>query len=150
MTPLDKIKKGILDNDMEQVIDGYESLTGERVTRERREEVKSQEVQEPMQEVQEEQVNKYQDFTAPIRRQASEKSKYTKKEKIEVGKNTFVDTGEDHKAKADSTPDYVPTPRNRPPAKTVKVRCHVCGTEDEVKQGTVYGTFYRCGRCVGG
>ena len=150
MTPLDKIKKGILNNDMEEVIDGYEILTGERVTREAAEEVKSEEVPEQVREVQEEKVNKYEDFTAPIRKQASEKSKYTKKQKIKVGKNTFVDTGEDHKAKADSTPDYVPTPRNRPPAETVMLTCHVCGAQDEVKTGTTYGSFYRCGRCVGG
>jgi hypothetical protein len=150
MTPLDKIKKGILNNDMEEVIDGYESLTGERVTRKEAKEIKSEKVPEQVREVPEEKVNKYEDFTAPVRRESSEKSKYTKKEKIKVGKNTFVDTGEDHKTKADSTPDYVPTPRNRRPVEKVKVRCHVCGAEDEVNEGTVYGAFYRCGRCVGG
>ena len=31
MTPIDKIKEGILGNDMEQIIQGFKLLTGEEV-----------------------------------------------------------------------------------------------------------------------
>ena len=31
MTPIDKIKEGILSNDMEQVIQGFKLLTGEEI-----------------------------------------------------------------------------------------------------------------------
>ena len=31
MNPIDKIKKGIINNDMEQIIQGFQMLTGEEV-----------------------------------------------------------------------------------------------------------------------
>ena len=89
MTPLDKIKKGILNNDMEEVIDGYESLTGERVTRKEAEEIKSEKVPEQVREVSEEKVNKYEDFTAPVRRESSEKIKIHKERKNQSRKKYF-------------------------------------------------------------
>ncbi|MAF25007.1 hypothetical protein CL634_05465 [bacterium] len=167
MTPLDKIKEGILKNDMEKVIDGYEILTGERLSSEKAVQGKvPKQVQkrskarsgdssasspskptETPKIPQEQPVKEEGDFTAPARKQIDKKTKYTKSQQIEVGKNTFVDDGVQHKD--DTTPDLPLTPRNRAGINYVEVKCHVCGKEEEINPLLKAGDFYRCNECVG-
>ena len=146
MTPIDKIKKGILDNDMEQVIQGFESLTGEEVRPKEttvgdlelleKEKTAEEGVKPPVR-------SKDLDFSTEPR---EEESKYGKREPIVVGENQFVDDGiEDMDVK---TPDVGRTTR-RPPVKMVEVQCHACGGKEMINAQYKSGEFHRCGKCVG-
>tara|TARA_R110000824_G_scaffold384470_2_gene578495 strand:+ start:1539 stop:2012 length:474 start_codon:yes stop_codon:yes gene_type:complete len=157
MSPLDKIKEGIQSHDMEKVIDGYEGLTGERVSREDsllKEEMSEQTVpmhqEVPVPEVsvpEKVEVSKNHDFTAPTRKKTDQKAKFTKSQKIDVGNNTFVDDGEDHKD--DVTPEVSLVPRNRNAYQEVEVACHVCGSKHSINPMFKVGQFHRCSKCVG-
>jgi len=153
MSPLDKIKEGIQKDDMEKVIDGYEDLTGERVSREETSDrgataIPKEEMSEQMSEVSEKvEANKSHDFTMPTRKETGQKSKFTKSQKIDVGSNTFVDDGEEHKD--DVTPDVSLSPRNRSAYKEVEVTCHVCGSKHNINPMLKSGQFHRCSKCVG-
>ena len=167
MTPLDKIKEGILKNDMEKVIDGYEILTGERLSSEKALQEKAPKVRKRSKAKssgsasaesdskptdapkipQKQSIKEEGDFTAPARKQIDKKTKYTKSQQIEVGKNTFVDDGVQHKN--DITPDLPLTPRDRAGVNYIEVKCHVCGKEEEINPLLKAGDFYRCNECVG-
>jgi hypothetical protein len=145
MTPIDKIKEGILGNDMEQVIQGFKLLTGEEIRPERgnpeepsAEPIAKEAVQPPMQ------VRaKDLDFSTKPR---EEESKYGKREPIVVGENQFIDDGtEDTDV---TTPDVGRTTR-RPPVKMVEVQCHACGGKEMINAQYKSGEFHRCGKCVG-
>tara|TARA_R100000908_G_C3750736_1_gene145339 strand:+ start:2107 stop:2565 length:459 start_codon:yes stop_codon:yes gene_type:complete len=152
MNPIDTIKKGILNNDMEQVIQGFSALTGEEVRpagggaeQERSPEPESvtsgshaETVQPPVQVR-----SKDLDFSTEPR---DVESKFGRKEPIQVGENQFMDDGVE--AKDVTTPD-VPRTKRRPPVKLIEVSCHVCGTKEEINPAYKSGTFHRCGRCVG-
>jgi len=149
MSPLDKIKKGILDNDMQQVTEGFELLTGQEV-RPKKTTVGDLELLEK--ETTAEEVvklstrSKELDFsTQPREEQTSRRT--AKSEKITVGENQFVDDGLE--AKDVTTPDVSLTPRKRPPSKTVKVTCHVCEKTSEIPAQLSQGEFYRCDDCIG-
>ena len=65
---------------------------------------------------------------------------------ISVGENQFVDDGMEDKDII--TPDISLTPRDRPPAETVEVACHVCNKTYQVNPVVLGGEFYRCDKCV--
>jgi len=152
MNPIDTIKKGILNNDMEQVIQGFSALTGEEVRpagggaeqggspepESATSESHAEAVQSPVQVR-----SKDLDFSTEPR---DVESKFGRKEPIQVGDNQFMDDGVE--AKDVTTPD-VPRTKRRPPVKLIEVSCHVCGTKEEINPAYKSGTFHRCSRCVG-
>ena len=152
MSPLDKIKEGIQTDDMEKVIDGYEDLTGERVSRGKSSDrgaaaIPKEEMPEQVPVSEKVETNKNHDFTMPTRKETDQKFKFTKSQKIDVGSNTFVDNGEEHKD--DVTPDVSLSPRNRNAYKEIEVTCHVCGSKHSINPMFKAGEFHRCSKCVG-
>ena len=147
MSPIDKIKKGILDNDMQQVIEGFELLTGQEVRPKEttagdlellEDETPAEEVVKPPTR------SKELDFSTKPRE--DQDTKYGKREAIVVGENQFVDDGTE--ASDVTTPDVGRTTR-RPPVKMVEVRCHVCSGKEMINAQYKSGEFHRCGKCVG-
>ena len=147
MSPIAKIKKGILDNDMQQVIEGFEFHTGEEVRSKEttvgdlellEEETTAEEVVKPSVR------SKDLDFSIEPRDERVEK--YGKREPIVIGKNQFVDDGTE--ATDVKTPDVERTTR-RPPVKMVEVQCHVCSGKEMINAQYKSGEFHRCGKCVG-
>ena len=147
---VEKIKEGIQQNDMVKVVAGYNQLTGETLqvgSSEPEEEILREQMQEEVQESPEKKEAKSSELDFTVKRNKTESgSKYTKSEKIIAGENKFVDDGSEHSD--DTTPDYIPTKRNRSPVQFKTVRCHVCGEEEDVHPSTVGGTFHRCSRCI--
>ena len=149
MSPLDKIKKGILDNDMEQVIKGFELLTGQEV-RSKKTTVGDLELLEE-ETTAEETVklstsSKDLDFSTEPKKQNTNKQRTARREPIAVGENQFVDDGTEDKDI--TTPDISLAPRDRPPSETVEVTCHVCNRTYQVNSAILSGEFYRCDKCV--
>ena len=152
MNPIDTIKKGILDNDMEQVIQGFTALTGEEV-RPAGGEPEQEKTSEPDTNRSESHPEAVQpsvqvrskdlDFSTEPR---EVESKFGRKEPIKVGSNQFTDDGIE--AKDVTTPD-VPRTKRRPPVKLIEVKCHACGSTEMINPAYKSGTFHRCGRCVG-
>ena len=141
MTPLERIKTGILTNDMEEVIQGYMALTGEEV----RPEDGVPEVRESSSVAKQKSAEL--DFsTNPTEPQG--KKRLASKSPVKAQKNQFVDDGVEHNDI--KTPDFNPSPRSRGEAQTVSVRCHVCTKDYEVAPVLAQGEFYRCDNCVGG
>ena len=137
MTPLETIKTGILNDDMEEVIQGYMALTGE--------EVRPKPPEDGVPEGRE-------STPVPVRQAQGEnfstESVVSKgKTPVVAGSNQFVDDGVEHSDI--TTPDFTPAPRNRGEAKTVSVKCHICGKDQEVSPVLAQGEFYRCDSCVG-
>ena len=150
MTPIDKIKEGILSNDMEQVIQGFRLLTGEEIRPEGRkperpeeprpEEPSTEEAMQPPVQVR----SKDLDFSTEPRKDKD--SQYGKREPIVVGENQFIDDGTE--ATDIETPDVGRSTR-RPPVKMVEVKCHACGEKEMINAQYKSGEFHRCGKCVG-
>ena len=141
MTPLERIKIGILKNDMEEVIQGYMALTGEEV----RPEDGVSEVREPSS-LPVQKAGELDFSTKPTKSQG--KKRLATKAPVQASQNTFVDDGVEHTDI--KTPDYKPTLRSRAEATMVDVTCHVCKKEYEVAPVLAQGEFYRCDSCVGG
>ena len=143
MTPLETIKTGILNNDMEEVIQGFMELTGEEVRPETSED-EVREVPEPtsvsMQKL---------DFSTEPTKSAGEGRLAHKTAVKADGENQFVDDGLESKGVDFETPDISLAPRRRPETKTVKVACHVCDKSYDVIPMLAQGEFYRCDNCVG-
>ena len=148
MTPIDKIREGIISNDMEKVIEGFFKLTGERIQQEvseREEESEKMPKQPvPVPEQQDRLVDL--DFSVQMA-EKNEKGHYSRPEAIEAGKNTFIDDGID--SSDIETPEVVRSER-RPPVKMVEVTCHKCGKKEEMNASYKTGEFHRCDKCVGG
>lgn len=148
MTPIDKIREGIISNDMEKVIEGFYKLTGEQIQQgdpereEESEKVTEQKVPAP---VQQERLTDL-DFSVQMA-EKNEKGHYAKPEAIEAGKNKFVDDGID--SSDIETPDVVRSER-RPPVKMIEVTCHKCGKKEEMNANYKTGEFHRCDKCIGG
>ena len=149
MTPIELIKEGIMNNDMEKVAQAYSLLTGEKVGQGEgqpaTEEVSEPQVPEPQVSGQKEK-SKDLDFSVEPR-EDQEAGHYTKSEAIQVGENQFVDNGTES---TDVTTPDVPRSTRRPPVKMVEVECHVCGSKEEVNAEYTAGDFHRCDKCVGG
>ena len=150
MNPIDKIKKGIINNDMEQIIQGFAVLTGEEIrpaggdaeearTPDSKPEPATEETVQSSVQVR----SKDLDFSTEPRESTS---KYGRKESIEVGENQFTDDGTESK---DITTPEVARTKRRPPVKLIKVKCHACGGEEEINAAYKTGTYHRCGKCVG-
>ena len=148
MTPIDKIREGIISNDMEKVIEGFFKLTGERIQQEVSErEEESEKMPEqpvPVPEHQDRLVDL--DFSVQMA-EKNEKGHYSRPEAIEAGKNKFIDDGVD--SSDIETPKVVRSER-RPPVKMVEVTCHKCGKKEEMNASYKTGEFHRCDKCVGG
>ncbi len=151
MSPLELIKNGIIENDLEKIAQGYNALTGENIspittdepTRRtaKPESTESDEVSPsvPLR-------SEIEDFT--IKRNSLPAGKYGRKETIQVGENQFVDDGSEAVGKEFETPDIAPTPR-RKPVQMVEVVCHACGKKEEINPAYKTGSYHRCARCVG-
>ena len=144
MNPIDKIKKGIINNDMEQIIQGFQILTGEEV---RPEESNTEEPKADTKKIEQPPASlRSKDIDFSTKPKEGQDSQHGKREPIVVGKNQFVDDGtEDMDIK---TPDVGRTTR-RPPVKMVEVQCHVCNGKEMINAQYKSGEFHRCGKCVG-
>jgi alpha-tubulin suppressor-like RCC1 family protein len=143
MTPLERIKTGILTNDMEEVIQGYMALTGEEVRpAPKRWSIQRCENLHRWRSKNQQKLDFSRDPTNP-----AGKKRIANKSPVSAGANQFTDDGVEHSDV--KTPDFVPTPRKRAEAKTVNVKCHVCGENQEVNPMLAQGDFYRCDSCVG-
>ena len=69
-----------------------------------------------------------------------------KRGKVQAGKNTWKDTGEDRNI---VTPKAPVTPRTRKPPQKKNVKCHICGKSKSINANLLYGEYYRCERCTG-
>ena len=148
MTPIDKIREGIISNDMEKVIEGFYKLTGEQIQQgdpEREEESETMPEQTVPAPVQQERLTDL-DFSVQMA-EKNEKGHYARPESIEAGKNKFIDDGVD--SSDIETPKVVRSER-RPPVKMVEVTCHKCGKKEEMNANYKTGEFHRCDKCVGG
>tara|TARA_R100001082_G_scaffold102614_1_gene72858 strand:+ start:2908 stop:3363 length:456 start_codon:yes stop_codon:yes gene_type:complete len=151
MSPLELIKNGIIENDLEKIAQGYNALTGENISpittdepvrrTSNPESTESDEVSPsvPLR-------SEIEDFT--IKRNSLPAGKYGRKETIQVGENQFVDDGSEAVGKEFETPDIAPTPR-RKPVQMVEVVCHACGKKEEINPAYKTGNYHRCARCVG-
>ena len=132
---------------MQQVIEGFELLTGQEVRPKETTagDLELLEEETPAEEVVKPPIrSKDLDFSTEPRE--DQEAKYGKREPIVVGENQFVDDGtEDTDVK---TPDVGRTTR-RPPVKMVEVRCHVCSGKEMINAQYKSGEFHRCGKCVG-
>jgi hypothetical protein len=145
VSPLQLIKEGILKDDMEKVTKGYRLLTGESVERQKQstvtepepEQEEMPEVQVPLKEL---------DFSTKPREQ--DKTKFGRRESIQVGENTFVDDRTEATEEELKTPDVGRTPR-RKGISLVEVKCHVCGKTEEINPAYKTGSYHRCDKCVG-
>ena len=152
MSPLELIKNGILENDFQKVIQGYEALTGEDLSSIREEDPttsreestsdQSEEVRRPQVPVRSSEL----DFT--VQRDELPNGKFGRKESIQVGANQFVDDGSESQGKEFDTPKVEPTPR-RSPVKMIEVVCNACGAKEEINPKYKTGSYHRCGKCVG-
>ena len=156
MTPLEQIKKGILDGDMTTVALGYKSLTGEdlhsdeaSVTEELPEFMASSQVEidtPPSSPILSSTSN---DFIAPSKKKDAETSsgRMAKSAPVSLGKreNQFVDNGSDHKDV--TTPDTELTPRQRSTFKMISQACEKCGNTFEIHP-LHKREYYICDRCI--
>ena len=127
MSPLELIKNGILENDFQKVIQGYEALTGEdlssvrgedpTVSREESTSDQSEEVRKPQVPVRSSEL----DFT--VQRDELPNGKFGRKESIQVGANQFVDDGSEAQGQELATTKVEPTPR-RSQVKMIEVVCN--------------------------
>ena len=150
MNPIDKIKEGIINNDMEQIIQGFAILTGEEIRPAGRSAEEARTPDPKPEPATEETVqssvqvrSKDLDFSTEPRESTS---KYGRKESIKVGENQFTDDGTESK---DITTPEVQRTKRRPPVKLIKVKCHACGSEEEINPIYKTGSYHRCGKCVG-
>ena len=145
VSPLQLIKDGILEDDMEKVTKGYKLLTGEIIERQTQptatesepEQEEASEVKAPLKEL---------DFSTKPREQDS--TKFGRREAIQIGENTFVDDRTEATEEELKTPEVGRTPR-RKGISLVEVKCHVCGKTEEINPAYKTGSYHRCDKCVG-
>ena len=144
MTPLEQIKKGILDGDMVTVALGYKSLTGEDLHNTNVSEAKvDTPTSSPILS------SSSDDFIAPSKKKDSESSgsRIARSSPIptEGRENLFVDDGKEHKDI--STPDIDPSPRQRNKFTMIEQRCQKCSKTFEVHP-IHKRENYICDRCI--
>tara|TARA_R100001244_G_scaffold120565_3_gene90182 strand:- start:1248 stop:1706 length:459 start_codon:yes stop_codon:yes gene_type:complete len=152
MSPIDKIRKGIIENDMQQIIKGFGLLTGEKIEPregeeegEKPEEPSTEEAVRPSAQVR----SKDLDFSTGSKE--GEDSDHGQREPVRAKKNQFVDDGTEALVSEDpelKTPS-VPLTQRRPPVSLTEVTCHICGAKEEINIKYKAGQFHRCGKCVG-
>ena len=127
-SPLDKIRSGILNDDMKLVSEGFENLTGETLLSVD----KSSDPQE--------------DFIAPTKNKSRGKTRLARTEPSKAGENQFLDDGTE--SKDIETPEIQLTERNRPRASLIDAQCHICNKTDRIPDLLMQGReFYRCDKC---
>ena len=144
MTPLEQIKKGILDGDMVTVALGYKSLTGEDLHNTNASEAEvdtppsSPILSSPSD-----------DFIAPSKKKDSQSSgnRIARSSPISTNsrENLFVDNGEEHKDI--STPSVEPSPRQRNKFTMIEQKCQKCSKTFEVHP-IHKREHYICDRCI--
>ena len=144
MTPLEQIKKGILDGDMVTVALGYKSLTGEDLHNTNASEA---EVDTPPSSPILSSTSD--DFIAPSKKKDSQSSgnRIARSSPISTNsrENLFVDNGEEHKDI--STPSVEPSPRQRNKFTMIEQRCQKCSKTFEVHP-IHKRENYICDRCI--
>tara|TARA_R100001244_G_scaffold17367_1_gene18697 strand:- start:2766 stop:3218 length:453 start_codon:yes stop_codon:yes gene_type:complete len=150
MSPLELIKNGILENDLEKVIQGYAILTGEEVRpREAAESNKTESTtSREADKVQPQTPVRSSELDFTVKRDAPDAGKGGRKESIQVGENQFVDDGLEAKGEEFKTPEVKLTPR-RKPIQMIEVICNSCGRKEEINPSYKTGSYHRCSRCVG-
>ena len=155
MSPLELIKNGIIENDLEKIAQGYNALTGEDISPV----TKSEPTREPAsrttkpKDTESDEMpssvrmrSEIEDFT--MKRDSLPAGKYGRKETIQVGENQFVDDGSEATGEEFKTPEVNPTPR-RKPIQMLEVICNSCGRKEEINPAYKTGSYHRCSRCVG-
>tara|TARA_R110000765_G_C18872948_1_gene601240 strand:+ start:410 stop:853 length:444 start_codon:yes stop_codon:yes gene_type:complete len=147
MSPLELIKNGILENDLEKVIQGYALLTGEEVRPREADETEDAPPREA-DKVQPQVPVRSSELDFTIKRGDTAAGEHGRKEPIQVGENQFVDDGLEATGEEFKTPEVNLTPR-RKPIQMVEVTCNSCGSKEEINPAYKTGTYHRCSRCVG-
>ena len=152
MSPLEMIKNGLLNNDLKEIAQGYNALTGESISiggeepiAEMPEAPRSQphaETEQPPVQV------RSSDLDFSVKPREEQQTKYGRRQSIQVGENKFVDNGTEAKGAEFETPDVPLTPR-RSPVQMVEVTCHNCGKKEEINPRYKVGTYHRCSECLG-
>ena len=144
MTPLEQIKKGILNGDMVTVALGYKSLTGEDLHTTNTSEAKVD--TPPSSPILS---STSDDFIAPSKKKDSQSSgsKIAKSSPISTNgrENLFVDDGKDHKDI--STPEVELSPRQRNKFTMIEQECQKCRKVFEVHP-IHKRENYICDRCI--
>ena len=144
MTPLEQIKKGILDGDMVTVALGYKSLTGEDLHNTNASEAEGD--TPPSSPILS---STSDDFIAPSKKKDSQSSgsKIARSSPISTNsrENLFVDNGEEHKDI--STPNVEPSPRQRNKFTMIEQECQKCRKTFEVHP-IHRRENYICDRCI--
>ena len=144
MTPLEQIKKGILDGDMVTVALGYKSLTGEDLHNTNASEA---EVDTPPSSPILSSTSD--DFIAPSKKKDSQSSgnRIARSSPISTNsrENLFVDNGEEHKDI--STPSVEPSPRQRNKFTMIEQKCQKCSKTFGVHP-IHKREHYICDRCI--
>jgi len=146
MTPLDVIKQGIVDSNIEMVAEGFAQLTGEIVEPTSAVDVESDDAVSDESTRSEPTVDNSFMVSSKSDMPNLNKQRLARTETIVAKENEFMDDGIE--AKDVNTPEYTPSPRTRGAVSLIDVVCHVCGTKNVVNENMVYGEFYRCDNCV--
>ena len=146
MTPLDVIKQGIVDNNIEMVAEGFAQLTGEIVEPTSAVDIESDNVVSDESTRSESAVDDSFMVSSKSDIPNLNKQRLARTETIVAKENQFMDDGTE--ARDISTPEYTPSPRTRESVNLVDIVCHVCGAKSMVNETMVYGEFYRCDNCV--
>ena len=147
MTPLEQIKKGILEGDMVTVALGYKSLTGEDLHNAEVGPPEQLEIDTPPSSPILSSTSD--DFIAPSKKKdsGSSGSKIARSSPISTNsrENLFVDNGEEHRDI--STPSVEPSPRQRNKFTMIEQECQKCRKTFEVHPIHKREHFI-CDRCI--
>ena len=140
---IETIRLGIVENDMSKVSEGFELLTGQKVS--------GESLEEPEEVVRAESRDGYEEkfndgFIAGIKKTPQTESSVANRKK----ENKFQDDGSHtiEEAGYDAVHDGVePVARQRPSFKMVEQRCHVCGKTEEVHP-VHKRDFFKCTKCI--
>ena len=140
--PLQKIKQGILENNMDVVAEGYEQMTGESlaVAKDTVESFHPEEKPAPLSELE--------DFTMP-KKEGAIKTGRSQGEAINTTQrtNSFVDDGTEHKDLENSTPAVKLTERARTPFRKIDQVCQRCSKKVSVHPAHKR-EYYICDDCI--
>ena len=143
MNPIDKIKSGIESNDMELVSEGFEDLTGEKVSTVHEEVVIEEEASQ-------EESDEF--ITSTRSLEPRKNSRIARAESLTMGEreNTFVDNGSE--ASEDLEIDKklaikAPVERKRKAFKKISITCASCKKDFEIHP-TLVRENYKCDNCI--
>ena len=151
MSPLQMIRKGILNNDLKGIIDGYNILSGESLSIKNKK-LKKQEIISDQDIVQDENIK-----TDIILDAEEVKNNLGRKIGLQLHsfKNTFVDDGKFAKNRFDKKYKIKKVTQRRPPAKKFDVTCNKCHKNFKVYAKYLPVKFdkddessYTCNNCI--